>query len=234
VLFLGDIVDRGPWSRQSVELVCQVLAKWPSSRLILGNHDAYFLEFMTATKSDERRFDNWLKQGGYQTLHSYGLLTAKSISLMGKTFRAMHPEHFKVLQETSGIVIDRNYAYTHAGVDPSRPVTDQDPRDLRLIRDGFLDYDGPLSHVVVHGHTPRRDCHPEIKANRIGIDTGAYASGRLTCFAVSEDEENLQLLVAQNVRGRIEIRKQDAAGLLQRAKDGRGHHDHIGTGISAV
>lgn len=217
-----------------MDLVCQVLAKWPSSRLILGNHDAYLLEFMTATKSDERRFDNWLRQGGYQTLDSYGLLTAKSISHMGKTFRAMHPKHFNVLQEASSIVIDRKYAYTHAGIDPSRPVTDQDPRDLRLIRDGFLDYDGPLSHVVVHGHTPRRDWLPGIKANRIGIDTGAYASGRLTCFAVWEDEENLQFLVAENVRGRIETRKQDAAGLLQRAKDGREHHDNIGTGISAV
>jgi serine/threonine protein phosphatase 1 len=70
VLFLGDIVDRGPESRQFMDLVCETLAKWVSSKLILGNHDAYFLEFMTAEEADERRLMKWLIQGGHQTLDS--------------------------------------------------------------------------------------------------------------------------------------------------------------------
>lgn len=70
VLFLGDIVDRGPESRQFMDLVCEILAKWVSSKLILGNHDAYFLEFMTAEEADERRLMKWLIQGGHQTLDS--------------------------------------------------------------------------------------------------------------------------------------------------------------------
>jgi serine/threonine protein phosphatase 1 len=78
---------------------------------------------------------------------------------------------------------------------------------LRLIREGFLDYDGPLSHVIVHGHTPTSDCLPDIRPNRIGVDTGAYASRRLTSVAVGADEANLRCLVAENARGAVEIRK---------------------------
>ncbi|TRC89685.1 hypothetical protein FJV80_07785 [Mesorhizobium sp. WSM4310] len=67
VLFLGDIVDRGPCSREAMDLVCDTLARWPRSRLIRGNHDAYFLDFMTADQVDEQRFGRWLTRiGGYR------------------------------------------------------------------------------------------------------------------------------------------------------------------------
>lgn len=79
VLFLGDIVDRGPSSRHALDLVCDTLERWPRSRLIRGNHDAYFLDFMTADAVDHARSDNWLlRLGGYATMESYGLLSAGS------------------------------------------------------------------------------------------------------------------------------------------------------------
>jgi serine/threonine protein phosphatase 1 len=79
-----------------------------------------------------------------------------------------------------------NYLFVHAGVKPGVPIEAQNARDLMWIRDEFLNSDADHGCVVVHGHTiaPR----PVIKANRIGIDTGAFATGRLTCLRLEEDE----------------------------------------------
>jgi serine/threonine protein phosphatase 1 len=179
VLFLGDIVDRGPCSREAMDLVCDTLDRWPQSRLIRGNHDAYFLDFMTADQVDEDRFARWLMRlGGYQTMESYGILSAGSIREAAERFRSDHSRHLQALKDASPIVVDDRFAYVHAGIDPSRPVGDQDPEDLMMIRDRFLGYEGQLSHIIVHGHTKTSNSLPDSSRCRIGIDTGAYASGR--------------------------------------------------------
>lgn len=212
VLFLGDIVDRGSSSREAMELVCKTLDRWPRSRLIRGNHDGYFLDFMTSDQVDEGRFDRWLMRvGGYQTMESYGLLSANSHAEAAASFRANHPRHLRALEESEFIVIDKTIAYVHAGIDPSRPITDQDSKTLTMIREGFLDHDGPLPRMIVHGHTPTKSSMPERLPSRIAIDTGAYATGRLTCLAVSEDERILCFMFATAVSGHIGVTRQDAA-----------------------
>jgi serine/threonine protein phosphatase 1 len=209
VLFLGDIIDRGPCSRTAMDLVCDTLVRWPQSRLIRGNHDAYFLDFMTADLVDDGRFSKWLMRlGGYQTMESYGLLSAPSIRDAASSFRRDHPLHLRALQDSSLIVVDNRFAYVQAGIDPSRPVDDQDPKDLIMIRDRFLEYDGELSHVIVHGHTPTSDKLPESRPFRIAVDTGAYASGKLTCLAVSADERNLHFLFATASGEAIEVTRE--------------------------
>ena len=209
VLFLGDIIDRGPWSRQAMDLVSDTLDRWPQSRLILGNHDAYFLDFMTAERVDETRYTKWLlRLGGYETLDSYGLVGDCGIAETAAKFRAGFPRHVQVLQEALPIVVDQRFAYVHAGIDPDQTIANQNPKDLMMIRDKFLEHDGPLPHIIVHGHTPTADRHPEFKPWRIGLDTGAYASGRLTCLAVSEDERNLQLLFSAAAAGSARVSKE--------------------------
>ncbi|MCT8989601.1 serine/threonine protein phosphatase [Chelativorans sp. SCAU2101] len=205
VLFLGDIVDRGPFSRQAFDLVCDTLDRWPLSRLIRGNHDAYFLEFMTASEVDEDRFYRWLlRLGGYATIESYGLVSENSIADVAAVFRANFTRHLSALREAASIIVDERFAYVHAGISPSRPISDQDPKEIMTIRSGFLDYEGDLSHVIVHGHTVTASRRAELKSNRIALDTGAYATGRLTCLAVSSDEKNLEFLTAaQNASGII-------------------------------
>ncbi|MER9335800.1 metallophosphoesterase [Mesorhizobium sp. M0293] len=206
VLFLGDIVDRGPCSREAMDLVCDTLARWPRSRLIRGNHDAYFLDFMTADQVDEDRFGRWVRRiGGYQTMESYGLLSAGSIRDAADRFRADHASHLQALKDASPIVVDDRFAYVHAGIDPTRSIGDQAPKDLMMIRDRFLDHEGQLSHIIVHGHTPTSDSMPDSRPCRIAIDTGAYASGRLTCLAISADERNLHFLFATASGGSIEV-----------------------------
>ncbi|MBA8906459.1 metallophosphoesterase [Aminobacter ciceronei] len=211
ILFLGDIVDRGPGSRAAMDLVCRTLERWPLSRLILGNHDMWFRDFMTSDQVDEARFDRWLMRvGGYQTMESYGLLSANSHAQAAATFRVTYPRHLQALQEADGIVIDGVFAYVHAGIDPTRPITDQEPKTLTMIREGFLDHDGPLPRVIVHGHTVTRSLMPEVSSWRIAIDTGAYGSGRLTCLAVSEDERILHFMFATAEGGHVGITRQDA------------------------
>ncbi len=212
MLFLGDIVDRGPYSRQAMDLVFDTLEKWPRSRLIRGNHDAYFLDFMTVESFesfDEERFTKWLMRlGGYETLESYSLHSAGSLAEVAASFRADYPHHLQVLREAVPIVVDDRFAYAHAGIDPLRPVGDQDPKDLMMIRGRFLDHDGQLSHIIVHGHTRTQDNLPEWHPYRVGIDTGAYVSGRLTCVAVSADERNLHCLFATGSAGRVAVTRQ--------------------------
>lgn len=209
VLFLGDIVDRGPCSREAMDLVCDTLARWPRSRLIRGNHDAYFLDFMTADQVDDDRFARWLMRlGGHQTMESYGLLSAGSIQEAAERFRSDHSRHLEALKDASPIAIDNRFAYVHAGIDPSRPVGEQDPKDLMMIRERFLGHEGHLSHIIVHGHTKTSNSLPDSSRCRIGIDTGAYASGRLTCLAVSPDERNLHFLFATASGGSIEVTRE--------------------------
>jgi serine/threonine protein phosphatase 1 len=211
VLFLGDIIDRGPSSRRALDLVCHTLERWPRSRLIRGNHDAYFLDFMTSDAVDEARFEKWLlRLGGYETLESYGLLTEGEISETAAAFRGNFARHVQVLRESVPIIVDDRFAYVHAGVDPSRPIAEQDPKAMMMIREPFLEFEGELSHIVVHGHTPTSTCLPETRRTRIGIDTWAYASGRLTCLAVSADQRILHFLFAVSSNGRVEVTREAA------------------------
>lgn len=198
VIFLGDIIDHGPDSRLAMNLVHQTLEEWPASRLILGNHDNFLLEFMTAEVIDVARFDNWVqRQGGLATLVSYGLENFESRDTMTRYFRDTYRSHLDVLTSAERIIFDRGYAFVHAGVDPSLPLDQQRPRDLMWIREPFLQFDGPLSHVVVHGHTPNKEFAVEITSNRIGIDTWAFHSGTLSCLAVSPDQSDLRIISAR-------------------------------------
>lgn len=106
VFFLGDIVDRGPRSRETMDLVFHTLAKWPRSRLIRGNQDSFFLDFMTVEAVDEERFTKWLMRlGGYETLESYGLLSAGSLAEVaassGPTTRTTYRFYAKQLLSSS-------------------------------------------------------------------------------------------------------------------------------------
>lgn len=206
IIFLGDIIDHGPHSRSAMDVVCRTLRNSPDSKLVLGNHDNYLMEFMTANTIDPDRFKRWLSRiGGYATFLSYGLDGFSSLEDMAAYFREMYDEHLKILQNASKMIIDRKFAFVHAGIDPEVSLQEQSNRDLMWIRDKFLDFDRPLPHVFVHGHTTSEN--PVVKANRIGIDTGAYKYGRLTCLAISPDQSELEFITAEITNGRISIEK---------------------------
>ena len=185
-VFLGDYVDRGPDSKRVLERLAT--NEWPTSIIALaGNHE----DFLVAFLDDAEILDFWRGQGGLETLHSYGVdvgpaMAGRDFAAVQAAFTARLPKHhrdfLKALKVSAPI---GDYFFCHAGVRPGVPLERQQRDDLLNIRDPFLSSTAEHGKLVVHGHTPA--VAPEIHANRIGIDTGAYATGRLTCLVLEEN-----------------------------------------------
>lgn len=189
VFFLGDIVDRGPDSREAMEIVCETLKRWPQSRLLLGNHDCVFLDAMTNQRWVQRWFE---RLGGMQTLISYlGEGThyfAEEIVEIGQRF----PELLDVLNGAKQYLAIGRYLFVHAGINPSVPLAEQDKNDLLQIREPFTDHVGALSHVVVHGHSPLSPPQPVVTENRISLDTDAWVTGVLSMAVIDTETDEIE------------------------------------------
>jgi len=166
-------------------------------RLIKGNHEQGLLGFL----EDPERGGAWLAYGGAQTLSSYGVTPPDATEGPPGLVRArdalmdsLPASHLQMLGELELMVVVGDYAFAHAGVRPERPLEAQAEADLLWIRGGFLDAPGPFERVVVHGHTWLND-QPQMMGCRIGVDTGAYATGVLT--AVRLDGPEVTILQAR-------------------------------------
>jgi serine/threonine protein phosphatase 1 len=186
-VFLGDYVDRGPGSMRVVERLAG--GEWPTPMIALaGNHEDLLIAFL----EDEAVLEVWRSLGGLETLHSYGVnigraMAGRDFGVVQSAFAAAFParhRHFLQGLEISTHIGD--YFFCHAGVRPGVPLDRQDRNDLLTIRDTFLSSEAEHGKLVVHGHTP--SLAPEIRPNRIGIDTAAYATNRLTCLVLEKDE----------------------------------------------
>lgn len=189
VVYLGDYVDRGMQSCEVLDfLLDQPLAGFETVYL-MGNHERALLDFL----ADSRIATDWMSYGGDATLYSYGVglegpRTNPGVLLqLQERFRENLPaRHEQFLRALALFHVEGDYMFTHAGVKPGVPVERQQEADLLWIRDEFLESDANFGKVVVHGHTITRN--PEVKRNRIGIDTGAFASGKLTCLVLEGTE----------------------------------------------
>lgn len=200
VVFLGDLVDRGPESARVIEVAMQ-LGERRKCRYLAGNHEEMFLESF----EDKEMLRHFLKHGGKQTILSYGIKKKRYTELTMKELqaemRALVPrEHVDFLEKMEDILIAGDYVFVHAGINPKRAIDDQKKSDLRWIRDRFLKHREPFSHVVVHGHTIFEDV--ERTDYRIGIDTGAFRTGKLTALVL--EGEDRRLIEARDVDGTIE------------------------------
>jgi serine/threonine protein phosphatase 1 len=173
--------------------VVERLAKgeWPTPIIALaGNHE----DFLTSFLDDAGFLTFWRAQGGLETLHSYGVnvgpaMAGRDFEEIQATFTDRFPKQHRDFVEalkTSTSIGD--YFFCHAGVRPGLALDRQNRDDLLNIREPFLSSDAEHGKLVVHGHTPA--VAPEIRPNRIGIDTGAYATGRLTCLVLETDEQD--------------------------------------------
>jgi serine/threonine protein phosphatase 1 len=186
-VFLGDYIDRGPNSRQVIDLLiarqqrCDVL-------FLKGNHEDCALQFL----SDPTVLPEWQSIGGLNTLLSYGVMTTdrddpKSQHKVSTALRqAMPNSHRRFIEGLALSFACGDFFFVHAGARPGIPLQRQSQRDLLWIRDDFLLCEEDLGMIVVHGHTPMYK--PDIRSNRINIDTGAYATGRLTCLVLEGDD----------------------------------------------
>lgn len=182
VVLLGDLVDRGPDSAG----VIRRAREWSMRRevrLLLGNHEEMFLDSFSS--SDVLR--HFLRYGGRETLLSYPITPDdyakadldQTRSLMAA---AVPQADIAFLQGGEDMIAIGGYLFVHAGIQPGVALDQQTPRELRWIREPFLSHAGAFGPVVVHGHTITEQA--QVRRNRIGIDTGAYRTGRLTALGL--------------------------------------------------
>ena len=184
IIFLGDLCDRGPNSRGVIERVMQLASASSDVRLIAGNHEELLIR---AWEGDLRSAGLIGRVGGRETLLSYGVEEAQFDEAEPEEllalFKANIPEHhIAFLKSADDLVIAGDYLFVHAGIRPGDAIEEQRTSDLRWIRRDFTEFEGDHGMMVVHGHTIAEDV--EERANRIGIDTGAFASGRLTALGL--------------------------------------------------
>jgi serine/threonine protein phosphatase 1 len=181
VLHIGDYVDRGPDSAGVIE---RLLRPFPAAGArvvnLRGNHEAMAQEALET--GDRDAAEHWLANGGGATLASWGVARHTRPHQWREGVPATHLAFLRDLKphhEAGG------YIFVHAGLRPGVPLARQTEDDMLWIREPFLSWSGAFPGVVVHGHTPERT--PTVRANRIGIDTGAVWGGPLTCVVLEED-----------------------------------------------
>ncbi|WP_294390315.1 metallophosphoesterase family protein [uncultured Sphingomonas sp.] len=184
VVLLGDLIDRGPQSREVVDLLLNHPPQFATIHIIMGNHEEMLLRL--ADDPHARGMAHFLRFGGRETFESYDA-PQRVLDLpegLPNTILtgSIPPEHLDFLRRAHHGLQFGDYLFVHAGIRPGIPLDKQSKNDLRWIRSDFLDSTEDHGVVVVHGHTivPA----PEVRANRIGIDTGAYASGVLTALGL--------------------------------------------------
>ena len=189
-IMLGDYIDRGPESASVLERLSS--SELPNQLIALaGNHDRMLLDFL----ENECTLETWRRYGALETLKSYAVPLVDVVrggmyEEVRNALRARIPErHLAFLRGCASAVAFGDYYFCHAGVRPGVALEAQSSEDLIWIREPFLGFEGSFGKVVVHGHT--RVGHPEIHANRINIDTGAFATGALTCLILQADSMRL-------------------------------------------
>ena len=185
VYYLGDYIDRGPSSREVLEFLMDPRQAGLPATHLLGNHEAMLLQFL----QDSSVGTEWLAYGGLATLMSYGVnLKAEGSSeqrlaaAQQALVENLPDSHKEFLLGLPTHASAGDYFLVHAGVRPGIALERQTDSDLIWIRDEFLASQDFHGKIVVHGHSYRTE--PEVRPNRIGIDTGAYATGRLTCLVL--------------------------------------------------
>ncbi|NJM34439.1 MAG: serine/threonine protein phosphatase [Rhodomicrobium sp.] len=185
LIFLGDYIDRGPDSAGVIDRLLSGLPDDLQPVFLRGNHE----DMMQRCLGEPGLIGDWMTYGGMETLQSYGIdlkalrygeIDAADLSKqLQEKIPLSHRAFLNSLQVTAEL---GDYFFVHAGVRPGIALDAQSLEDCLYIRGRFLDYPGDFGKIVVHGHTPADE--PEVRSNRIGIDTGAFFTGRLTAVCL--------------------------------------------------
>ncbi|MHA1538534.1 MAG: metallophosphoesterase family protein [Alphaproteobacteria bacterium] len=186
IVYLGDYIDRGAESREVIELLKGSPIKGFEEIHLMGNHEDYMLDFLGGGGQGM----GWLFNGGEATIASYavapagnGYMDADALDALRDDLIAAVPKDHRAF--LTGLKLhhrEGGYLFVHAGIRPEVALAEQSADDLMWIREDFLDSRTDHDCRVVHGHTITWS--PEVRRNRIGIDTGAFLSGALTCLVI--------------------------------------------------
>ena len=181
-IFLGDYIDRGPSSRETIDRLIDH-GQVSESVFLKGNHEQIAIRCLI----DPSLFERWMRLGGLETLVSYGIAPQlnkpRAIAELQTAFHtALSPSHLRFFRELQPCFECGDFFFAHAGVKPGIELSRQKESDLLWIREEFLASAQDFGKIVVHGHTPGRAARAD--SNRINIDTGAFATGCLTCLVI--------------------------------------------------
>ncbi|MCW2249595.1 serine/threonine protein phosphatase 1 [Azospirillum fermentarium] len=185
LVFLGDYIDRGPNSQGVLDRLITGPLPGTDVRFLAGNHEAAMLDFIADPIANAR----WLDFGGAEAMASYGVRASVGIRDRGR-LKDLRDQFTDRLPDTHRCFLDGledyavygDYAFVHAGVKPGRALDRQRRDDLLWLREPFLSSPTRHEKVIVHGHTIVET--PEIRPNRIAVDTGAYATGVLSAIVL--------------------------------------------------
>jgi serine/threonine protein phosphatase 1 len=186
ICYLGDYIDRGPQSAAVLERLSAPACDGVARVFLKGNHEDRMLAFLADPAANGPR---WMQYGGREALESYAIRVPEAVAdtawagLRDELAERLPERHLRFLRELRLAFAWERYLFVHAGLNPDRPTDDQDPHDLMWIREPFLSSGRDWGRIVVHGHVIVEE--PQLRPNRIGIDTGAYRSGRLTCLVAT-------------------------------------------------
>ncbi|MBI3710556.1 MAG: serine/threonine protein phosphatase [Proteobacteria bacterium] len=192
VVYLGDYVDRGVEAGQVIDrLLASSLVGFETVHL-LGNHERLMLDFLENAAVGP----SWMMNGGVETLFSYGVGLDRSLKeererlakARAELERRLPARHLAFLHTLKMTHIEGDYLFVHAGIRPGVPLNQQSEADMLWIRKDFLNSRVDHGRMVVHGHSITEA--PDERPNRIGIDTGAFATGRLTCLVLQDDKRS--------------------------------------------
>jgi serine/threonine protein phosphatase 1 len=188
IVFLGDLVDRGPDSRGVVDRLMALGAGPRPVRFLMGNHEQVFLRSL---EGDVKALRFLIRIGGRETLLSYGVTEEEYGDLpyedLARLAQERVPEsHVRFLSAFEKWIEIGDYLFVHAGLRPGIAIAEQSTSDLCWIREDFLNHRDSFGRMVVHGHSITEGV--DVRANRIGIDTGAFASGKLTAIGLEKEE----------------------------------------------
>ena len=178
-IFLGDYIDRGPDSKGVIDVLATRMVR-NGAICLRGNHEKLMEDFLREPSA----LAPWLKLGGLQTLNAYGVPahpdeTDNGVAIHQRFCRAFPRTHQLFLRCLKPWICCGDYLFVHAGIRPEVPFDQQTVDDLLWIREEFLNFSLRHDKYIVHGHTPV--AYPDVRSNRINIDTGAWRSGTLTC-----------------------------------------------------
>ena len=187
VVYVGDYVDRGPESATVINMLINEPLGGFEVHHLKGNHESMMIDFLETGEGDM-----WMMNGAKDTLASYGLdvldlrpFQSDFNGLSGVLEKALPDNHRAFLDGLELFYLEGDYIFAHAGLKPGVALEDQSERDITWIRDEFTETDADFGAIVVHGHTIRDQ--PQIRPNRIGIDTGAWHSNHLTALVLETD-----------------------------------------------
>lgn len=179
LIYLGDYIDRGPGSDQLIETLSGPPPNGFTAHHMMGNHEEMLLSFYDGLDDGAL----WLKNGGVETLAAYGCRNVDEIETARRDLRANLPAHHLDFMRSLKINHqDGDYLFVHAGLKPGVAIEKQSDKDMKWIRTAFLKSKKDFGKFVIHGHSIEHQ--PDIHDNRIGIDTGAWRTGVLTCLVL--------------------------------------------------